>query len=394
MGRWWELGYLTKCKLRILFLSSWYPNRRRSLEGNFVARHAACAARYHDVWVLSVHEDAHCGPFELQLEKNPEHLSGHVAVYYGKPRFFSSFFGLLNRFRAYHRGFRALDQPAFELVHANVTLYSGLFALFLFWRHGWPYLISEHSTVYLPEGGLSRLQAILARLAWRQATAVLPVSENLEKNMRRCGYRGQAIVVPNAVDTQIFRPGLPPKGVFRFLHISSLHPWQKNIDGLLEAIRQLADTRQDFHLTVAGTGSFASLEQKVRNARIEAFTTFIGPLTEQEVVARMQQSHAFVLSSRIENLPCVLLEAQACGLPVIATDTGGVSEIVDKPELGYLAPVNDTKQLTTLLDLMMNNRKNLNRAVIRNIAVNRYGYRQVAGQLHEIYLSIADQHNA
>ena len=71
----------------------------------------------------------------------------------------------------------------------------------------------------------------------------------------------------------------------------------------------------------------------------------------------MQQADVFVLFSNYENLPCVILEAFSCGLPVISTDVGGISEFFPN-DFGYLIPKNDSKILVeTLLHFYQKNRK-------------------------------------
>jgi len=95
-----------------------------------------------------------------------------------------------------------------------------------------------------------------------------------------------------------------------------------------------------------------------------------------------------VLFSRYENLPCVIIEALSCGLPVIATDVGGVSELVNENN-GLLVRSEDEKDLTESMNDVMNNYKNYDREQIAAQAGERFSYATIGKQFNELYMEVS-----
>jgi glycosyltransferase involved in cell wall biosynthesis len=98
----------------------------------------------------------------------------------------------------------------------------------------------------------------------------------------------------------------------------------------------------------------------------------------------MQRASALVLFSRYENLPCVVLEALCCGLPVISSDTGGIKEAVDETN-GVLVQSENEKQLSDAMNTMMNDYEKYNREKIAMMATERYKYDTIGRKFYELY---------
>lgn len=127
--------------------------------------------------------------------------------------------------------------------------------------------------------------------------------------------------------------------------VARLEP-QKDPMLLLDAARILVESGLDFRLVVAGDGSLrGKMEARIAAEGLGRHLLLVGWQTQREVAARLRTARALVLSSRDEGLPVVIMEAFALGVPAIAPDVGGVSELVESGASGWLVPRGDPKAL-------------------------------------------------
>ncbi|NJK93829.1 MAG: glycosyltransferase family 4 protein [Bacteroidales bacterium] len=142
------------------------------------------------------------------------------------------------------------------------------------------------------------------------------------------------VVVPNSVDTSRFVPGKEliksPKKIFS--HISCFDDAAKNITGIITAVDKLSRKRQDFELHIAGDGpDRAKIENHCTQLGLTGTFVFFEGLAEDHTLVEIYQKSLFtVLFSNYENMPVVIAESMACGVPVIATPVGGIPEILNK----------------------------------------------------------------
>jgi glycosyltransferase involved in cell wall biosynthesis len=117
------------------------------------------------------------------------------------------------------------------------------------------------------------------------------------------------------------------------------------VDLLLQALAQLppGDQAASF-LTVIGDGSHRSyFADMARHLEVSDRVRFTGWLSREEIRSQFQGSHLFVLLSRAEGMSNALLEAMACGLPVITTAAFGSTELVKQEQNGFLVPGEDSR---------------------------------------------------
>jgi len=98
----------------------------------------------------------------------------------------------------------------------------------------------------------------------------------------------------------------------------------------------------------------------------------------------MEESDFLVLFSNYENLPCVIVEAFACGLPVISTDVGGIKEHLDNKK-GLLIRKGNEDELYNALNKMLDNQNNYDKSTIRKYAVDNFSYEVVCKSFVELY---------
>ncbi|HWQ21985.1 MAG TPA: glycosyltransferase, partial [Clostridia bacterium] len=139
---------------------------------------------------------------------------------------------------------------------------------------------------------------------------------------------------------EIVRATLQAGDAFVFLAVGRLEQ-AKGFDLLIRAIPFVAISRRGTIFLIVGDGSLrGALEESARGL---ANVRFLG--VRDDIPDLMAAADALVLSSRWEGLPMVLLEAASAGLPVIATDIGGVGEVVADQETGLLVPAGDVDAL-------------------------------------------------
>jgi glycosyltransferase involved in cell wall biosynthesis len=130
------------------------------------------------------------------------------------------------------------------------------------------------------------------------------------------------------------RPVRQHGGPVRVLTIGSLEQPYKGVDVLIDAIAMAIAQGQDLLLTVVGRGRYEEeLKQRAALRGIEQRVRFISELTYQQLLAEMDGSQLFVLASRTEGMPRVVIEAMARALPCVASAVGGIPELLAPEDL-------------------------------------------------------------
>lgn len=164
---------------------------------------------------------------------------------------------------------------------------------------------------------------------------------------------GRLHVIGNAIDMERFRqpqrrtPARGGLGVadheFVWLTVGRLEP-QKDHETLLAAFARVHDARPHARLLIAGDGGLAApLRQQAAAIGDGTAARLVG--ARSDVPDLLAAADGFVLSSRWEGLPNVVMEAMAAGLPVVATDVGGTRELVRHGRTGFLVPAGDAGRL-------------------------------------------------
>ena len=376
--------------MKVLFLSSWFPGRVTPNNGDFVERHALAVSEFFQTSVIHVVADVKIKGIFFEIHQIQKSSLYEIILYFKRNTFMIRPIARLvnNLYYAagYCIGYRILlkkrGRP--DIIHANIIYPIARIARMLHSFTGIPFIISEHWTLFLKEEG-SRIVSETAMInAVRKAFALVPVSRNLQDALFRLGFNNRYFVVPNVVDTNMFKPGIPPKKV-RFLHVSSMKEAHKNISGMLRVIRRLADVGKDFEFVFAGPVLDHQKELAEALGLLKGSVLFMGEIPHIRVADLMQKSSIFVMFSRIENLPCVILEALSCGLPVISTDVGGISEWINESN-GKLIPSEDEDALLQAMNFVSDHYENYRRDELHRFAVEHFSPQTIAGNFHDIYI--------
>jgi colanic acid/amylovoran biosynthesis glycosyltransferase len=188
---------------------------------------------------------------------------------------------------------------------------------------------------------------------FRRAAAVHCVSEATLKDACDLGLdRAKAVVIRPAVDPKLFRPAASHRskdGVFSVVTVGTLI-WCKGHEWALQAIRMVADRGINVRFDIIGAGPDRQrVFYTTADLQLQDRVRCLGQLTPDEVLRRVQQADAFLLSSLSEGISNSVLEAMACGIPVVTTDCGGMREAVTDGVEGFMAPVRDAAALASAL---------------------------------------------
>ena len=378
--------------INIWFLPGWYPSRVKPTLGNFIEKHAEAAARYCRVAVLHVCTDPSLR--KARVVSWSEEKGFPVLIMYVKPVPRIPLLGPLIKYlrfrRAYRRGSKLLVQRfgGPDFIHSAITWPVTFMARRFARQFRVPYGIEEHWTGYLPSDPLkpTSWQLAFSRRFIRDAAVVMPDSTDLGLAMQNLGLSGNYITVTNVVDTKLFKPQAKPaeKKYYRLLHISTLHPVQKNFTGLLRALNCLNDIRNDFVLEVVSDGSYEPYRELARQLDLADNIRFHGQLSTAEIAELAAKCDLLVMFSRYENFPCVIPEALAAGLPVLSTRVGGIHEHV-LPPLGKLVESEDEQAFAGALDDILHHLSNYDPQALHKYANTHFSYEAVGRQLLDIY---------
>ncbi len=157
------------------------------------------------------------------------------------------------------------------------------------------------------------------------------------------------------------RAGSPPERPL-ILAVGRLVP-KKGFNDLIAACSILRHAGAAFQLRIVGAGPLqASLSEQITSLGLQAYVTLAGAMTHAALVGLYHQADIFALAPRIEEngdrdgIPNVIVEAMACGVPVVATDVSGIPELVRDQETGLLVPPRDPNALAGAIQRLLQDR--------------------------------------
>jgi glycosyltransferase involved in cell wall biosynthesis len=247
---------------------------------------------------------------------------------------------------------------------------------------GLPVIVTFHGTEFV----YFERSCILRRMA-RFADIICYVSPHMEKSLKKYFSKKRIEYTPNGVDLDLFRP-LNWERKKAILMVGNLK-WEKGYGFALEAFKTVHERHQEHRLLIAGEGS---LKEKLRSLAIElgieSKVDFLGTRSRDEIAALFNSSELFLLSSVSEGMPKVLLEALACGTPVVCTDVGACKAVLNGKG-GLVVPPEDGEKLFQAIEKVLSDR-NLQKKLStegRRIA-EQYNWCSVAKKVEGIYRSM------
>lgn len=388
--------------MNVVWLASWYPNRTSPTTGDFIERHAKAVAPFIDsLTIIAVIKDSAMPENGVEIIEQKENNISTYIIYYGAGKWS----GLVEKMLSFKK-YISLQQQLFnklfdknllpDIVHVQVAMKAGLFAKKLKRKYNIPFVLTEHWTGYHPQSkpGLKEQGLYfswLSKSIIKNASMFLPVSTDLGKTVNQYLLPVAFKVIPNVVDASLFYYLPKPVSKFRFIHLSYLH-FQKNPEGILQACKLLKDKGCIFELQLIGRKDEALQLVATELGLLNEFVFFEDAISYPEVANRMQHASALLLFSRFENLPCVMLEALCCGLPVISSRVGGIAAVINEGN-GILVENENVNQLATAMFQLIKNYESYNRISIATNAQAQFNYQTVGKQIREVYDSIVTKSN-
>ena len=377
----------------ILWLPSWYPTEITPSNGDFIQRHAAATSLFRKIIILFVQKDERLEYGNTRLEVKEEGNLITMIGYYGA----GGNSGIIDKFRSF-RQYRKLQKKMFAgilgkygkplLVHVHIAMNAGLLALYLKRKYQIPFLLTENWTGYYEQAvpNIHQENWILNQFRkqiFKETEMFLPVTNNLAETVNSNFQNVKFEVVPNVVDTSLFFYTPVEVPVFRFIHASYLN-YQKNPEGMIEAAIALKQQGYSFELHLIGNMDESLMNNCDEAGILDKEVFFFEAVSYDQVAERMQQASAFLLFSRFENLPCVILEALCCGLPVISSNVGGIAEVINESN-GILLESEDVSALTAAMKNMMDTYSEYKREKISENASKLFSYRKVGSMYNAVY---------
>jgi glycosyltransferase involved in cell wall biosynthesis len=242
----------------------------------------------------------------------------------------------------------ALQHGHVDVVHAQ--FYAGARPLpYVKQQLGTHYVISEQSSALTglsPEKSVSPqgLRSIVRSYA--NADCVMPVSEFLLQAIRRRELPGFFRVIPNPINIDKFpvATSYPPGALVKLVTVGRLAP-VKGHDVLLRALAIARRSDSRLTLTIVGDGRRrGDLESLCKELGLRGAVRFVGQRSRSEVSRFLQESHVFVLASRVETFGVAVVEAALTGLPLVVTRVGAIPENVVGSK-AILVPPDEPAQL-------------------------------------------------
>ncbi len=285
-----------------------------------------------------------------------------------------------------------------DVVHIFFGIPDGPLGWLLKRVYGLPYLISLRGAD-VPSDEVKRfarhyrLLRPFIRWLWQDADALAAVSNGLRQYALETTPDLPIEVIPNAIELSYFTPPHQRlhEGPVRLLFVGRFNAF-KNVAALLQVAARLKAKGVDgFELQLVGEGERrASLERMVVEEGLTRHVRFLGWMEREKLLECYRQADIFVTATTWEGMPNTVLEAMACGLPVVGTRASGLQELVREGVNGYLVEINEVAAMADRLADVIGNgheRRRMGKES-RKIAEQEFAWEYIAEQYVEIYRQI------
>ena len=227
-----------------------------------------------------------------------------------------------------------------DVIHVH-TFLAGELGMWVKEQYAIPYIVTEHSTNFA-RGNFSQAQLQFSKQVFENSKANIAVSKefcNLLEKQTHCKFQ----YVPNVVDTSFFKPSKKVKSTEQFIFLNVAHlDAKKNQVRLVKSFAEKFAGNTKYKLIIAGDGpEKENLHTQIDKLKVSDQVILFGRASREDVLSLMQKANCFVLPSHYETFGVVLIEAMACGLPVLSTKSGGPESIITSNEYGFLCEENE-----------------------------------------------------
>lgn len=371
--------------MKVLFISSWYPNSTDPLKGIFIKKHAEAIKKAGvDIQVLALTVSYSKRLFEKKVTISTDENGIRTHLIEVNSGFYKLIHvNLFLQFNILKKYFNKEIKPSFkpELIHSNVLFPAAIMGYWLSKKENIPHIITEHWSKV--DKFLSKnLFSGSGKKAYNSAKYVTVVSEFLRKSLSKHFQSPDKIkVVPNVVDTSIFSYKTKPSNS-QLIFCCVAH-WNgvKRPDLIFNSLEKFSiQSAKPIILNVIGEGI---LLEELKKGKWSFEVNYLGNLVRQQLAEQLQAADYFLHASTMETFSIVIAEAIATGTPVLASNAGAIPELINTTN-GLICN-NDieswTRGIENLVNTSFNNQK---------ISGNAQGYNlsKVGDKFLELYRQI------
>ncbi len=380
--------------MNILILPTAYPNIYSIHSSIFVQDQARALAKYKDINVDVVgaipitfkdiwkNKIFKFGLFEYTNQKVKVKLFLFPAI--PKLKRFNNFI----RFLLNKQLLKKSMKNKIDIVHVHNSM-AGEAALWFRDKFNIPYCVTEHSSAYA-RGLVKQYEMNMYQTIYQNSKYNIAVSKEFCDVLSK-KFDLNFNYVPNIVDTDFFIPSKKKYNNknFKFINIANLNK-NKNQLSLIKAFSKVYIDNKNVSLSILGEGpEYNALKEEIIKLDMEDQITLYGFATRDNIVKELQDSDAFVLSSKYETFGVVLIEAMSCGLPAVSTKCGGPESIINNEKLGVLVKNNNFNELANAMLKVYNSR--YDSKYIRDYCIENFSEDAVVYKLNKIYEEILDE---
>jgi glycosyltransferase involved in cell wall biosynthesis len=404
-------------KLSALWIVGWFPSKANPYAGNFIERHALACSSKIDITLV------HAVTYIIGQEKNKPKTENYPfqLIWISVPQFQSSAFKLINLIIYYCCFYLQLLKKLklsyqFDIIHVHAADKCGILATWIKQKLKInKMLLTEHWAIYnspVPDHFLTRNSwfQYAMKQTWKHTDYAAQVSLPLHQEMQNLlGKTIPVVEFPNVVPEDFFEPTENAKyKKFNFVHVSNFEN-RKNIALIFAAFTKLYAEDNALSIEFVGADKATKeLYQKQFTAQIPAELTnnknhFVWTIHEKESPSKINEifrkSHCLVMASSSENAPCVIAEAHCSGLPVLSSNVGGISNMIDETNgILFELEINEktwsaynNRNIDTLYQSMKIMKQNVLKGKYENIEIaaqEKYSASSISDKLNQLYLSI------
>lgn len=287
-----------------------------------------------------------------------------------------------------------------DLIHNHSQYTMGIHAVFVAKKLKIP--LVSHYHMYL-EGGINHFPILLQKLPkttdfiikkgtkkfFNQSNLVIAPSLIMKKYLKNIGVKTRIAIVPFGIDLNLFyKKEKKQTKKFTIIHVGRLSK-EKNVEDLIYIFNKFAQDK-DVLLKIVGDGSETErLKNLVKNLRIKGKVKFLRWIERKKLSHLYNSSDVFITLSEMETFGIVILEAMACGLPIIGAKALAIPELVKNNFNGFLVDKRNPKDILEKLNHIFENKKlsvNFSKNSVQ--FAKRYAKSKVFQKLENIYNSI------
>ncbi|MDF1694182.1 MAG: glycosyltransferase [Saprospiraceae bacterium] len=370
--------------MRIAIVTAWYPNKNNPLYGIFIQNQVHALAEHCSVCVLLLKWSL--VPYQRKRKE------GNVTIIEKGDFYFPNASETMLNFWAsrYVRFFKSIHEEfAFDLIHAH-DHYGAFVSDKLKNELSIPYVCTIHNSTIMNDSLVEWKKAYLPRIL-TNADSVISVGQKLAQTLNKKYHITGVKVIPNYIDTDVF--SLKPTKAeedFKFLFVGGLEA-HKGVFELVKAFHLSRFSETSLH--IVGTGILEKeIKAYVLKNNLENSVILHGEILNHKLSKIYNASNVYVSVSEYETFGVTILEAMACGLPVLYSDSGGPNDFV-QPFVGIKLHDRSIETISNGLIEIQARYSSFDSRKIRDFVVENYGSDKVIGRLLKEYKEVLDAKN-